>query len=110
MISRMRLRMLQALIVLVLFTCVAGPVFETFDHWDPSLATGHDTESTLVICAVCVGTTLAIGQIVKRLLQNWLAKRVSSVRASLPSGASFLLGPFFLIRISASPPILSLRI
>jgi hypothetical protein len=46
------------LAIFVLVTAFACPVLEMFDHWDHTAKTGKDTESALVIVALCAGMEL----------------------------------------------------
>jgi hypothetical protein len=56
----MRFWFLRAAISLVLLGCFLCPVLEMFDHWDHTLKTGKDTESSVMILAVCVGAVISI--------------------------------------------------
>jgi hypothetical protein len=46
--------------IFVLVTAFACPVLEMFDHWDHTAKTGKDTESALVIVALCAGIELTL--------------------------------------------------
>lgn len=40
---------------MILAACLGGPVLEIFDRWDDTARTGNDTETELVVIALCVG-------------------------------------------------------
>jgi hypothetical protein len=39
----------------LLAVCVGAPIAEMFDRWDQTAEDGNDTETSLVVVAVCVG-------------------------------------------------------
>jgi hypothetical protein len=44
--------------MMILAACLGGPVLEIFDRWDDTARTGNDTETELVVIALCVGVAL----------------------------------------------------
>jgi hypothetical protein len=94
-------------VAFVLTTCLVCPVLEMFDHWDHTLKTGNDTESSLVILALCIGVVYASAKLVVALCPRSAASLVSgfcSVKAAL-----FPLIHPTTSALSESPP-LNLRI
>lgn len=51
-------------ILAIVALTVGGPIAEMFDRWDQTLNDGNDTETNLVIAALCVGIAFAIGTVV----------------------------------------------
>jgi hypothetical protein len=49
-------RLLGAVIVVI---CIGVPLVESFDTWDHTLSDGNDTESDVVVAALCVGLALS---------------------------------------------------
>ena len=45
-------------VALILLVCLGSPIVEMFDHWDHTLQDGNDTETNVVIVALCVGVAL----------------------------------------------------
>ena len=60
----MRGWLLQLAAALIMVVCVGSCVSEIFDHWDHTLQTGHDTESTLVMLASLAGAVLVMARVV----------------------------------------------
>jgi hypothetical protein len=92
-----------------LLTCLICPLLETFDHWDPPIQTGNDTEYALVILALCVGGLYSAARfLLKSPPLSLIARRAAafSMRAfsQHPSSLAFLLSD------TPSPPLLPLRI
>lgn len=91
---------------IVLAVCIAAPTAEMFDQWDPAQG-GNDTESDLVLVAVCIGIGLiaaaAILRRVRSITTAYVAVRPPVVFLRV-SGRDFLLPT-----LNSSPP-LALRI
>ena len=51
----MRSRLRRLVAAAVLTVCVGAPILEMADRWDQTLQDGNDTESNLVIVALCIG-------------------------------------------------------
>jgi len=75
-------RTLRTMIALVLLTVVVCSVSEMLDDWDHTVQTGVDTESTLVLVALCVGAMIAFAKFV---FQSRGDEAVSDVQAPLPT-------------------------
>ena len=75
-------RTLRTMIALVLLTVVVCSVSEMLDDWDHTVQTGVDTESTLVLMALCVGAMIAFAKFV---FQSRGDEAVSDVQAPLPT-------------------------
>ena len=81
-------------IAAILAICIGGPIVEMFDQWDHSLQDGNDTESNVVVAALCIGVAMAIGTIavVARIRALASIARREIVAASVVSFAATLLG------------------
>ena len=55
-IRLVRARIRRLLAVLLFTICVGAPALEMFDRWDHTLQNGNDTETNLVISALCVAS------------------------------------------------------
>jgi hypothetical protein len=101
--------MSRAAVMIVLLTCVVCPVLETFDDWDRTLQTGHDTEYSLVLLALCVGAVYALARLIATLSSELssisIGPNLPRIQGSLP----FFFHPIALDSASGSPP-LNLRI
>ena len=97
------------MIWLVLAACFICPVMQMFDHWDHELKTGQDTETTVVVLALCIGATIAFAQAV---VYVYKALRVRAATAADLFHISFEafnkagIVPF----LAESPPLAILRI
>jgi len=60
----MRGWLLQLAAALIMVVCLGSCVSEIFDHWDHTMQTGHDTESTLVMLASLAGAVLVMARVV----------------------------------------------
>jgi hypothetical protein len=99
----MRGWLLQLAAALIMVVCLGSCVSEIFDHWDHTMQTGHDTESTLVMLASLAGAVLVMARAVASA-----APRISSLYR-LPCVHSEAGGIPHAITSGPSPP-LSLRI
>ncbi len=45
---------------IILAICIGAPILEMFDRWDHTLQDGNDTESNLVVVALCVGVAFSV--------------------------------------------------
>jgi hypothetical protein len=100
---RAGLRLLATLVLVAAFAC---PILEMFDHWDHTAKTGKDTESALVIVALCAGTAMLLVQAVGALRCNCRrANRSEASCAPLPSGL-----PHRVDQPPESPPLVPLRV
>jgi hypothetical protein len=92
-------------LVIAAIVCIAlgAPIVEMFDRWDQTLNDGNDTEANVVVTALCIGVTLAIGTVVIvdriRALSSSAVGRVFETRLVVPDLA-FVVGPL----PTASPP------
>lgn len=108
-LSGMLSRASKNIAALILLVCLLCPILELFDHWDHTSQTGDDTEYTLVVVGLCVGVAYAFARFV---LTSPAVEAVSEIilhfssSALAPGGR----GPFFVVPIPLSPPILALRI
>lgn len=60
----MRGWLLQFAAALIMVVCLGSCVSEIFDHWDHTMQTGHDMESTLVMLASLAGAVLVMARVV----------------------------------------------
>jgi hypothetical protein len=100
---RAGVRLLATVVLLAAFAC---PILEMFDHWDHTAKTGKDTESALVIVALCAGTAMALMQTAGAFQSSW--RRVQHNDASclpLLTGVSRRID-----QPPESPPLIPLRI
>ena len=106
----MRFRASQAIITLVLITCLVCPLVELFDRWDHTMQTGNDTEYGLVVLALCIGAAYSLARfILKQPLFKSVREAISNLgaRKLRPFGLRF---SFFVSPIPLTPPGLALRI
>lgn len=101
----MRSRLLTLAIAIILLVCIACPVSEMFDRWDHTLKTGKDTESSVMILAVCVGAVISIslGDGISLLHPEVEEKRILPP-ARLPSKSFMIVSA--VARVSQPPPLL----
>jgi len=71
----MRSKTSQIMGTIALLSCFVCPILETFDHWDPPIQTGNDTEYTLVILGLCVGAAYLFARPVLRALKQIFAEK-----------------------------------
>jgi hypothetical protein len=71
-------------IAAIVAIALGGPILEMFDRWDQTLKDGNDTETNVVVAALCVGVAFAVGTIVIasriRSLSSTSAGRVLTTR------------------------------
>ena len=95
---------------LILLTCVACPVIDSFDTWDNALETGNETEYTLVFVALCIGASYSLARLFSDpCVLSCVSTRAFQFRRKRPA---FFCGHAFvsLFLNGPSPPLLSLRI
>ena len=104
----MRLKTSRMIGTIALLSCFICPVLETFDHWDPPIQTGNDTEFTIVILALCVGAAYLFAR-----------PLVNALRQSFADKQNFVLSTSMFFRSTSSsysllddtgPPAAPLRI
>src|ERR1700730_2907852 len=94
-------------VLFVLAACIVCPVMEMFDQWDHTLQTGQDTESAVMIVALCVGVLYSFACTISRFIRcRSAANSISSFCLQLASPA-IVVGFFAAILISISPPVLT---
>jgi len=99
----------HSLVTLILLICLVCPIVETIDSWDHTLETGNDTEYTLVVLALCIGTVFTLARLIITLSANFSVSSANSMVQSLQNSLFFLIAPPVLVPVSGSPP-LNLRI
>jgi hypothetical protein len=105
----MRTTMSRAAVMIVLLICVVCPVLETFDDWDHTLQTGHDTEYTLVLLALCVGVVYALARLIATLSSGLSSISIGRNSPRIQASLLFLIHPIALDSASGNRP-LNLRI
>ena len=77
--------------IAILAITLGGPIVEMFDSWDQTLSDGNDTETNVVVAALCVGAAFAIARFVvaricgTRSTAITVAPAVSRLTFGLPS-------------------------
>jgi hypothetical protein len=105
----MRSRATLIIVTLVLAICLVCPLVEMFDQWDHALQTGNDTESPVMVLALCVGVAYLFARITCKFSRlGPLAEALSFSCAHEPF--STLMGSSSVIPIPVSPPALALRV
>ena len=67
-IEFVRTRLRRVFGAILLSVCIGAPIAEMFDRWDRTAQDGNDTESNLVIVAVCIGIGfVAAAQMLRRV-------------------------------------------
>jgi hypothetical protein len=102
--------MSKILVFAVLLTCVICAMSETLDRWDNSFRTGDETESSVLLIALCLGVAFL-------LVRHFLAiARHGSGATAVCKARSLAQTRLFLIAFTAgtgvfgSPPVIALRI
>ena len=106
----MRSQARPQIVTLVLAICLLCPLVDMFDYWDHAPQTGNDTEYTLVVLGLCVGTLYAFAGVVLKLSGSSRSKRALATSGSLPTFSWSSLNLIVNALISASPPQATLRI
>jgi hypothetical protein len=81
-----------------------------FDRWDHELQTGQDTESAMVVVALCLGATFALVQAILRISRVSLLTRNLTVCSPLKNSLQGLIRAAAAVLMSSSSPPISLRI
>ncbi|PYU22947.1 MAG: hypothetical protein DMG30_13385 [Acidobacteria bacterium] len=108
-IHPMRARM-SYVVVTVLLICLVCPVMQMFDRWDHEVQTGQDTESALVVVALCLGVTFSLVQAILKLYLGSPSVRKKTDCSPLSSSRQILIGAATSVLVSESPPPTILRI
>lgn len=99
----------RLLAAIVLLTCLAGPIAETFDWWDSGQKAGDDTEANFVVVALCLGgAMMAARSCLTRVISLFLRVR-PHVHVAADRFISVDALPYRIPEITVSPP-LALRI
>jgi hypothetical protein len=106
----MRARMSYVVISLILLTCLVCPVMQMFDRWDHEVQTGQDTESALVVIALCLGVTFSLVRAIVTKYQGSPSRSINTACSPLSSSLQILIGASVAVLISTSPPPTILRI
>ena len=105
----MRRAFTHALIWLALAACFVSPIMQMFDHWDHEFQTGHDTESMVVVLALCVGVTFVLVQTISSVNQPSCSRRTETAR-SIFGGALQAIMPVADAAALFRSPLANLRI
>jgi hypothetical protein len=87
----------------ILAICIGGPIVEMFDQWDQTLQDGNDTEANVIVAALCIGATMAIGTIFVVARIRALASN-THVHTPAPRFVSFAVTSLVSPIPTASPP------
>jgi hypothetical protein len=82
---------------------------QMFDRWDHEVQTGQDSESVVVVIALCLGVTFSMVRAIVNNCQGSPSERISTARIPLSSSLQILIGGATAVLTSASPPV-TLRI
>jgi hypothetical protein len=102
--------MSKILVFAILLTCIVCAISETLDRWDNSFQTGDETESSVLLLALCLGAAFLL---VRRFLAiAWHGFCATAVFEVLSLAESCLLLLAFIAgsSIFGSPPVIALRI
>jgi hypothetical protein len=106
----MRERISYVVVTLVLLTCLVCPVMQMFDRWDHEVQTGQDSESALVVIALCLGVTFSLVRAMVNNCQGSPSGRISTACIRLSNSLVILIGAAATVLTSTSPPPVPLRI
>jgi hypothetical protein len=99
----MRRVFLRAIVIAVVATCLACPIFQMFDHWDHGERSGKDTESTLFIVALTVGLAIPVSSLVFQASAT-VERKIAGANFRLDeSQLAFETAP---VPVSQPPPVL----
>jgi hypothetical protein len=96
-------------VLFVLGACIIRPVLEMCDQWDRTLQTGQDTESAVMIVALCVGVLYAFACTIFRFVYARLASNTLFDTFAEFASTDVVVGFLAAILIPISPPVLTLR-
>jgi hypothetical protein len=97
-------------LTLTLLTCLVCPVTQMFDRWDHEAQTGQDSESALVVIALCLGVTFSLVRAIVNKCQGSPSERINAACIPLSNSLPMLIGAAATALTYASPPPLTLRI
>src|SRR6266849_2719970 len=106
----MRSRSTTMIVTLVLAICLVCPLVDMFDYWDHAAQTGNDTEYTLVILGLCLGTSYALARAILGISGSTRSKWAAATDCFLLTFSRGSLNPLVTALISASPPLTTLRV
>lgn len=102
--------MSKIFVTAVLLTCVICAMSEALDRWDNSFQTGDETESTVLLFALCLGAAFLL---VRHFLAiAWHGSRATAVfeARTLAESCLLLVALIAFSDIFADPQIVALRI
>jgi hypothetical protein len=97
-------------VTLVLLTCLVCPVMQMFDRWGHEAQTGQDSESALVVIALCLGVTFSLVRAIVTNFQGLPSERIITACNLLSNSRPTLIAAAATVLTSASPPPVPLRI
>jgi hypothetical protein len=97
----------RLIIAAILVVCLGAPIAEMFDQWDHTYQDGNDTETNLIVAALCVGLALAAAGILVSRVRALSSRFVVHVFASSRIGVT---ASFFVLPVRTNSPPLSLRV
>lgn len=105
----MRRALTLLMVFAVLVTCLVCPVMQMLDRWDHEFQTGQDSESALVLVALCLGVTFSLVQAIIKIYRGSPVIN-NSLCSPLGRTPKIPIGAAAATLISASPPPAILRI
>jgi hypothetical protein len=83
---------------------------QMFDRWDHEVQTGQDSESTLVVIALCLGVTFSLVRAIVTNAQAVPSRSIDTACSPLTISSQILISAAAAVLSSASPPPAILRI
>ena|SRR3974377_577179 len=94
----------------VLLTCLICAVSEALDRWDRSFQTGNETESSVLLLALSLGTAYLVVRHSFAVAGYGLCILAAFSMHSIEASGFFFLARSAVVTIFGSPPALALRI
>lgn len=94
----------------ILVTCLTCPVMQAVDRWDHEIQTGQDTESALVVLALCIGAAFALARAAIHISKALLVRALGSLGSLFSAPLEMPYGINVAAFLSTSPPFVILRI
>ena len=94
-------------IVAILAVCLGAPIAEMCDQWDHTYQDGNDTETNVVVAALCVGLALSAAGLVVSRVRAMSSTFVVHIFARARVGVT---APFFARPIATTSPPIPLRV
>ena len=96
---------MSLMIWLILTVCLVCPAMQMFDRWDHEAQTGQDTESALVVFALCAGAWIVLARNVLRINRPSAGRTAKAPQHPLDTSFETLAGTVATAIIFPSPPL-----